>query len=99
MIGVQVEGGRRTFLPVNAFLYQVALLDKGSFRYLVLSIERDEAISIVAALEHLPLQRPEALNMLTSLLTRLERMLEEAPGFGSLEDGQVCSSSGPSGVR
>lgn len=77
MIPVKVEGVRRNFTASSPFLYSVSLLDEAGRRLLVFSIERHEALPIVAALNHLTLPRPGAINLLAETLTLLNYKLAE----------------------
>lgn len=77
MIPVTVEGVRRNFTATSAFLYSVSLIDKPGQRLLVFSLERHETLPIVAALNHLSLPRPKAINLMAEMLTWLNFKLEE----------------------
>ena len=77
MIPVRVEGVRRNFIASSAFLYSVYLLDETGQRFLVLSIERHEALPIVAALNNWTLPRPDAINLMFDTLKSLHCTLEE----------------------
>ncbi|WP_165422894.1 bifunctional nuclease family protein [Ktedonosporobacter rubrisoli] len=78
MIPIKVEGVRRNFIASSPFLYSVSLTDDAGKRLLLFSIERHEALPIVAALNHLTLPRPGTLNLLAETLTLLNTRLEEA---------------------
>ncbi len=78
MVPVQVEGVRRNFLPVSAFLYNVFLMDGERQRLLTFGIERHEALPIVAVLNDFTLPRPEAINSMAGTLQQLGYTLEEA---------------------
>lgn len=77
MVPVKVEGVRRNFTSSSAFLYSASLIDEPGQRLLVFGIERHEALPIVAALNHLTLPRPEAINLMAETLTLLNYKLEE----------------------
>lgn len=76
MLPVIVEGVRRNFTSSSAFLYSVSLLDESGQRLLVLGLERHEALPIVAALNQLPLPRPETINVMAETLKSLNTGLE-----------------------
>ena len=76
MIPVRVEGVRRNFAAVSAFLYNVFLLDETGQRLLVFGIERHEALPIVAALNKLTLPRQESINLMAETLKLLNHILE-----------------------
>jgi hypothetical protein len=54
MIPVSIEGVRRNFTTSSAAMYSATLLDGHRRRIFVFSIEREEALPIVAALHNLP---------------------------------------------
>jgi bifunctional DNase/RNase len=77
MIPVKVEGVRRNFTSSSAFLYSVSLIDETGQRLLLFSIERHEALPIVASLNNLILTRPETINQMVDTLKLLDAVLEE----------------------
>ncbi|GCE21399.1 bifunctional nuclease family protein [Dictyobacter kobayashii] len=77
MITVKVEGVRRNFIPVSAFLYNVFLLDEAERRLLIFPVERHEALPIVAALNNLTMPRPGAIHLMAETLTLLNYKLKE----------------------
>ena len=77
MIPMTVEGVRRNFLPSSVFLYSVFLIDRTGQRLVVFHVERHEALPIVATLHHLPLPRPQTLQVMVDTLTLLNATLEE----------------------
>jgi bifunctional DNase/RNase len=77
MIPVKVEGVRRNFTASSPFLYSVSLIDEPGQHLLVFGLERHEALPIVAALNHLTLPRPDAINMMAETLMLLNHELEE----------------------
>jgi bifunctional DNase/RNase len=77
MIPVKVEGVRRNFTASSPSLYSASLIDEPGQRLLVFGIERHEALPIVAALNHLTLPRPDAINLMVETLTLLNHKLEE----------------------
>ena len=77
MIPVSVEGVRRNFMAVSAFLYSVFLLDEAGQHLLIFGIERHEALPIVAALNELALPRPESINLMVETFQLLNYTLEE----------------------
>lgn len=58
MIPVKVEGVRRNFTVDSPLMYSVSLIDEAGQRLLVFSIERHEALPVVAALNNWTLPRP-----------------------------------------
>ncbi len=77
MIPVTVEGVRRNFLPVSAFLYSVFLIDEPGQHLITFGIERHEALPIVAVLHHIPLPRPQSLQVMADTLALFDATLEE----------------------
>lgn len=77
MIPVKVEGVRRNFTASSSSLYSASLIDETGQCLLVFGIERYEALPIVAALNHLTLPRPGAINLMAETLTLLNCKLEE----------------------
>jgi len=77
MTPVRVEGVRRNFTAVSAFLYNVFLLDEARQRLLVFGIERHEALPIVAALNKLTLPQQESINLMAETLKLLNYTLEK----------------------
>lgn len=77
MIPVKVEGVRRNFTASSPFLYSAFLIDEPGQHLLVFGLERHEALPIVAALNHLTLPRPDAINMMAETLMLLNHELEE----------------------
>lgn len=77
MISVRVEGVRRNFMPVSAFLYCVFLVDEADQRLLVFGIERQEALPIVAALNDMTLPRQETIHLMVETLKQFGNRLEE----------------------
>jgi bifunctional DNase/RNase len=75
MIPVKVEGVRRNFTAVSAFLYSVSLIDETGQRLLLFSIERHEALPIVAALNDLTLPRQETIHLMVDTLKLLNPAL------------------------
>jgi bifunctional DNase/RNase len=71
MLTMHVEGVRRNFGISSVFMYSVSLLDATEQRMLTIGVERHEAIPIVAALHHLTLPRPQAINVLADTMTHL----------------------------
>lgn len=78
MFSVKVEGVRRNFTASSAFLYSVSLIDEVGQGLVVFSIERHEALPIVAALNNLVLPRQESINLMADTLKLLNYTLEEA---------------------
>jgi bifunctional DNase/RNase len=62
----------------SALMYSAALLDESGQHLLVLGLEREEALALVAALQDLPLPRPLTINVMTDTLKLLGCTLEEA---------------------
>jgi bifunctional DNase/RNase len=77
MVPVQVEGVRRNFHTSSAFMYVVTLLDDTGRRMFTFAVERHEAIPIVAALHHLTLPRPPAIQFMAETLAFHGFALEE----------------------
>jgi bifunctional DNase/RNase len=77
MIPVSIEGVRRNFTTSSIFMYSVFLLDESGQRCFIFNIERQEALSLVAALHHLPLPRPQTIHMMVETLTLLNSTLQE----------------------
>lgn len=77
MRSVRVEGVRRNFTPVSAFLYSVFLVDETDRYLLTFGLERHEALPIVASLHNLTLPRPETINVLAEMLKSLNYTLEK----------------------
>jgi bifunctional DNase/RNase len=77
MISMTVEGVRRNFLPSSVFLYSVFLIDEAGQHLVIFHVERHEALPIVATLHHLPLPRPQTLQVMVETLTLLGVTLEE----------------------
>jgi bifunctional DNase/RNase len=77
MIPVGVEGVRRNFTVSSPLLYSASLIDEAGQHLLVFGIERHEALPIVAALNHLTLPRPGAINLIAETLMSLNYKLEE----------------------
>jgi bifunctional DNase/RNase len=77
MIPMTVEGVRRNFLPSSVFLYSVFLIDDAGRRLVVFSVERHEALPIVAALNDISLPRPQTLQIMADTLALFNSTLEE----------------------
>ncbi len=77
MIPMSVEGVRRNFSISSVFLYSVFLIDETGQRLLVLSVERQEALPIVAVLNNLTLPRPQTINVMVETLKLFGCTLEE----------------------
>lgn len=77
MVPVSVEGVRRNFHTSSAFMYVVTLLDDTGRRMVTFAVERHEAIPIVAALHHLTLPRPPAIQLMAETLAFHGFTLEE----------------------
>ncbi len=78
MIPVSIEGVRRNFSASSVLMYSVTLMDESSQRIFTLGLERQEALSIVAAQQDLPLPRPQTINVMVETLKLLGYTLEEA---------------------
>ncbi len=77
MIPVRIEGVRRNFTTSSILMYSAALLDESGHRLLVLGLEREEALALVAALHGLPLPRPLTIHVMADTFKLLGCMLEE----------------------
>jgi bifunctional DNase/RNase len=77
MIPVKVEGVRRNFTASSPSLYSASLIDETGQGLLLFGIERHEALPIVAALNHLTLPRPGAINLMAETVKLLNYKLEK----------------------
>ena len=77
MIPVSVEGVRRNFGISSVFMYTVTLVDEPGQRMLNITVERHEALAIVAALHHLTLPRLQMINLLADTLAFHGVVLDE----------------------
>jgi bifunctional DNase/RNase len=77
MIPVSVEGVRRNFTTDSILMYSATLIDESHQRLFIFGIERQEALSIVAALHHLAVPRPQTINIMGDTLGLLGWTLEE----------------------
>jgi bifunctional DNase/RNase len=77
MIPVKVEGVRRNFTVDSPLMYSVSLIDEAGQRLLVFSVERHEALPVVAALNNWTLPHPGAINLMAETLKLLNYTLEE----------------------
>lgn len=77
MVPVSVEGVRRNFTTSAPLMYSVTLMDENNRRIFVFSIERHEALPIVAALHDWTLPRPQIVNVMAETLKLLNSTLEE----------------------
>ena len=68
MQAMTIEGVRRNFMISSVFLYTVTLIDEMGQYMLNISVERDEALAIVAALHNITLPRPQAIHLMANTL-------------------------------
>jgi bifunctional DNase/RNase len=77
MILMHIEGVRRNFTTSSPFFYSVFLLDEDQKRLLVFSIERHEALPIVATLHNLNMPRPQTITIAADSFKFLGYTLQE----------------------
>ncbi len=65
---VSIEGVRRNFGISSVFMYTVTLFDETEQRIFPIGVERQEALSIVAAMHNLSLPRPQTINVMVETL-------------------------------